>query len=119
MKGATAEPFTNTRSPPSANMARKMGSSQNFLRTRMKRQSSTIRLIDGSLKPVGRLSSLDGKTSVQTGTSRNLVISLERRVCHEFPPERLSINVRPTDGLFVIIPWKPIFGSIGRTLVAA
>src|SRR5262249_44666043 len=40
MKGATADPWVNTTSPPNIAITSKSGSSQNFLRTRRKCQSS-------------------------------------------------------------------------------
>src|SRR4051812_32530852 len=45
MKGATAEPLVNTTSPPNTTIMIMIGSSQNFLRTRMKRQSSARKSI--------------------------------------------------------------------------
>ncbi len=40
MNGATAEPSVNMTSPPNTTIMTKIGSIQNFLRTRMKVQSS-------------------------------------------------------------------------------
>ena len=40
MNGATAVPCTSTKRPPSSAMIKKIGSSQNFLRARIKSQSS-------------------------------------------------------------------------------
>src|SRR5690242_10731448 len=40
MKGATAEPLTSTATLPNVSIMTRIGRSQNFLRTRMKRQSS-------------------------------------------------------------------------------
>ena len=52
MKGATAEPLVRTMSPPKAAMTKKIGSSQNFFRTRMKAQNSRKKLIiDDPQKP--------------------------------------------------------------------
>src|SRR6516165_2416687 len=48
MKGATAEPFVRTISPPKMVMTMKTGSSQNFLRTRRKAQNSRRKLIIGT-----------------------------------------------------------------------
>ena len=40
MKGATAEPFDNTSSEPNSSIMMKIGSSQNFFRTRRNIQNS-------------------------------------------------------------------------------
>src|SRR5436190_7691919 len=45
MNGATAEPWVSTSSPPNATIMMRIGSSQNFLRARMKRQSSARKSI--------------------------------------------------------------------------
>src|SRR5690606_1317743 len=47
-KGATAEPLVSTISPPNSAMTRRIGSSQNFLRTRMNCQSSPTNVIGTS-----------------------------------------------------------------------
>src|ERR1700755_774496 len=45
MKGATAEPLVRITRPPNTTIITRIGSSQNFLRTRMKRQSSASKSI--------------------------------------------------------------------------
>src|SRR5438309_178962 len=45
MNGATAEPLVRMIKPPNTTIITRMGSSQNFLRTRMKRQSSARKSI--------------------------------------------------------------------------
>src|SRR5690242_14139765 len=47
MNGAIAEPLASTRSPPSSSITITIGASQYFLRTRMKRHNSAIRLMGG------------------------------------------------------------------------
>src|SRR5215470_2129747 len=48
MNGAIAEPFARMSKPPKTNITMMIGSNQNFLRTRMKRQSSMTRLTETS-----------------------------------------------------------------------
>src|SRR3954462_11132112 len=45
MKGATAEPLVRITRPPNTTIITRIGNSQNFLRTRMKRQSSARKSI--------------------------------------------------------------------------
>src|SRR4051812_4663824 len=45
MKGATADPLVRITSPPNTTIITRTGSNQNFLRTRMKRQSSARKSI--------------------------------------------------------------------------
>src|SRR5262245_6504804 len=52
MNGAIAEPLVSTTRPPKTTIMIRIGSSQNFLRTRMKRQSSPTNSIIFSLELV-------------------------------------------------------------------
>src|SRR5664279_2706389 len=49
MNGAIAEPFVSTTSPPKITIMIRIGSSQNFFRTRINRQSSATKSIFVSL----------------------------------------------------------------------
>src|SRR3954466_2855427 len=55
MKGATAEPLVRITRPPNTTIITRIGSSQNFLRARMKRQSSARKSIQRPSKLQRRL----------------------------------------------------------------
>src|SRR5687767_15759140 len=86
MNGASADPCANTSSVPTINMTRTTGASHHFLRSFMKLQSSTTRLIASSLEL-----SLQVAGTLSLGT-RLPISALARCVRHGITAERPSQN---------------------------